>query len=286
MDQDSLRRLIAVFWWGIAVLILITYAQEAASPIIAEWSQPDGFTWSVGFHLLRAVVLIIMIVALFSIGALMIPILFQAPPESTGTKLPEEGFAFPLSATPLIGMWLIVISILLIVGLIQSLFPGSFVTWHIRGLIIEGNAKPNSEMQYLLVAMFAAGIGSMITTILGYLLHASELRDFKMSFVPWYFARPLIGVLVGIVFYFVLKGGIIVTVGESEAGKLNVYGIAGQAALVGLFSKNAVEKLRDIFETMFTSEAGGERALLEKLKLADDDLKEKVMKALDKWNRR
>jgi flagellar biosynthesis protein FliR len=76
------------------------------------------------------------------------------------------------------------------------------------------------------VAMFAAGVGSCISTILAYLLHASEKKDFDVAYTPWYFARPLMGMLLGLIFYFVLKGGLLVlTMGKSASGtdELNLW---------------------------------------------------------------
>jgi hypothetical protein len=72
-----------------------------------------------------------------------------------------------------------------------------------------------------------------------------------------------------------------VTVGAASAGTINVYGLGALAALVGLFSKNAVEKLRDVFATLFTSEADVQAGLLQKL---PDDLSEQVRKALEGRN--
>jgi hypothetical protein len=100
--------------------------------------------------------------------------------------------------------------------------------------------------------MFAAGVGSIITTILAYLQHASQEKDFDRAYAPWYVARPLMGLLLGLVFYFVFRGGLLATVQTGVEGKeLNKWALAGLGALVGLFSKNAIEKLREVFDTLF-----------------------------------
>jgi hypothetical protein len=271
MKMESQRKAVAIIWWGIGVLVLIAYVESAGGRIFAAWSQANGITWAIGFGVLRALVIIGIIIALFWIGTKVIPLLIQGPaePGTSPAAKGEPGVCFPQSATLPIGIWLIVISLVLIAGLFEVLCPGSGS---------GGSGGASEEMQNLLVTIFAAGVGSMITTILGYLKHASEQRDFKLAFVPWYFARPLIGVLLGVVFYFVLKGGLLVTVGAASASDINVYGLGGLAALVGLFSKNAVEKLRDVFSTLFTSEADVQATLLEKL---PDDLAEQVRKALE-----
>ena len=50
-----------------------------------------------------------------------------------------------------------------------------------------------------------------------------------------------------------LKGGLLATVGSQNAEDIDVYGLAAFAALVGLFSKRALEKLREVFETLFSA---------------------------------
>ena len=271
MKLESQRKALKMIWWGIGVLVLIKYVEGTAGRLSAAWAQADGITWAIGFGIVRGLVVIGIIGALFWIGTKVIPLLIQGPPEPGTVPATEDepGVSFPQSATLPIGIWLVVISLVLIAGLFEVLCPE---------LGSGGGGGKSDEMRNLLVTIFAAGIGSMITTILGYLKHASQQRDFKLSFVPWYFARPLIGVLLGVVFYFVLKGGLLVTVGAASAGSINVYGLGGLAALVGLFSKNAVEKLRDVFGTLFTSEADVQAGLLEKL---PGDLAKQVRKALE-----
>jgi hypothetical protein len=274
MKPETQRKALKMVWWGIGVLVLLAYVEATGSRLSAVWSQANGMTWVIGFGVLRGLVVIGIIIALFWIGTKVILLLIQGPPEpgTTPATEGEPGVCFPQSATLPIGIWLILISLALIAGLFEVLCPGSAP---------GGSGGPSEDMRNLLVTILAAGVGSMITTILGYLKHASQQRDFKLSFVPWYFARPLIGVLLGVVFYFVLKGGLLVTVGAASAGTINVYGLGGLAALVGLFSKNAVEKLRDVFATLFTSEADVQAGLLQKL---PDDLSEQVRKALEGRN--
>lgn len=62
-----------------------------------------------------------------------------------------------------------------------------------------------------------------------------------------------------------------------QGENLNVYGIAGLSALVGMFSKNAIEKLRELFHQLFRTESDIEKQILRKL---PKDLRDKVDKAL------
>jgi len=120
----------------------------------------------------------------------------------------------------------------------------------------------------------------MITTILGYLEHASYRKNFSRAFVPWYIGRPVMGMLLGLVFYFVIKGGLwaLVPVDGDPGDTLNLYGLAGIGSLVGLFSKDAIEKLREVFHTLFSTERSVKKKLLSSL---PKELREKVYAHLE-----
>jgi hypothetical protein len=147
--------------------------------------------------------------------------------------------------------WLLFLSALFLVGLFVALDRDSFLG--------------GGEARYALLTMFAAGVGSMITTILGYLRHASVQQDFDPAFAPWYVARPIMGVLLGVIFYFVLKGGLMATVPDVSMREVNEFGLAGLGGLVGLFSKNAIEKLRELFNVLFKTQADMTDELLKRI---------------------
>ena len=157
---------------------------------------------------------------------------------------------FPTCGTVLIGIWLLLFTALSVIGFYVAFFTGSL---KISSFI---NLWSNSEFKESLITMFAAGVGSSITSILAYLEHASEKKDFDRAYIPWYVARPVMGMLLGLVFYFTLKGGLFVlTFGggtDSQPDKImNLWSLSAAGALVGLFSKNAIEKLRELFNILF-----------------------------------
>ena len=161
--------------------------------------------------------------------------------------------AFPSSPTVLVAIWLFAYTIISGVAL-YSAFA--------NGFIVKYDELPeiNSPFFYKesFIAIYAAGIGSVITTLLGFLDHASIRKDFDTAFVPWYFIRPVIGIALGLVFYFVLRGGFLVLdagTGIGDTEPFSPWAIAAISALVGMFSKNAVEKLRELFNTLFQTKA-------------------------------
>ena len=175
--------------------------------------------------------------------------------------------SFPSWLTIIVFIWLLVFSALSVIGLYwalllitpQNLASGAYVVGYL-------------PIQESLVTMFAAGIGSSITTLLGYLLHASAKKNFDPAYTPWYVARPVMGMLLGLIFYFVIKGGLFVfTAGNTASGEseLNIWMLSATGALVGLFSKNAIEKLRELFNTLFRTQDEMNNELMNRLPLGE-----------------
>ena len=101
----------------------------------------------------------------------------------------------------------------------------------------------------------------IVAGILGAFVHgATSLADylgnnnFSSSWSWFYFLRPAIGMSLALVFYFVIRGGFLSTTGG--AADINPYGIAALAGLVGMFSKQATDKLSEVFSTLFRSAPG------------------------------
>jgi len=265
-ERFSLRTLLRTAWWLLAALAILAFLRGPGLRTAAGAAEIGWFNAATLLDALRTLAVGGLIVVAFFIGDRVVrtmrftyaPAEGKAAAKAAAAADPAKGgivVAFPASPTVTIAIWLGVISLVLTLALIESLAPMLFITERFPALScgIEGDAC--GDLRNLLVTMFAAGIGAMITTILGYLDHASTIKDFDEAFVPWYVARPLIGMLLGIVFYFVIKGGLLATVGSQNASEIDVYGLGAFAALVGLFSKQAVEKLRDVFGTLFITQS-------------------------------
>ena len=110
-----------------------------------------------------------------------------------------------------------------------------------------------ADVQLLLMVMITGGLGSFVHT-------ATSFTDFvgneklTRSWIWWYLLKPFIGMALALIFYVVVRGGLMA--GGTEAGKLNVYGIAALAGLAGMFSKQATDKLSEVFDTLFRTAPG------------------------------
>lgn len=70
------------------------------------------------------------------------------------------------------------------------------------------------------------------------------------------------GMLLGIIFYFLVGQGLLaVATTKSTPESLGEAGLAGIGALAGLFSKEAIEKLRELFNTLFSTRKSVEESV-------------------------
>jgi hypothetical protein len=91
-------------------------------------------------------------------------------------------------------------------------------------------------------------------------------RRFRESWTWWYILRPAVGVVLGVLFYFVVRGGLLTLSDEAELDRTGLYFTMGLAALVGLFSKQATDKLQDVANSLFrTAASEGDAARADKL---------------------
>src|SRR5690349_17914323 len=104
----------------------------------------------------------------------------------------------------------------------------------------------------------------IVAGMLGAFIHgATSLADyignnrFNRTWTWFYVLRPGIGLALALVFYFVIRGGFLTTSGGAQ--DINPYGIAALAGMVGMFSKQATDKLSEVFSTLFRSAGDAQR---------------------------
>jgi hypothetical protein len=113
------------------------------------------------------------------------------------------------------------------------------------------------ETRYLAIAMLAGALGSYIHLATSFADFVGN-RQLVSSWQWWYLLRPFIGMTLALIMYFVVRGGLIG--GSASAQNLSPYGVAAVAGLTGLFSKQATDKLRETFETLFKTDKPPTRA--------------------------
>jgi hypothetical protein len=158
----------------------------------------------------------------------------------------------------IVGFLLVILSVSFVGGLLWRLLDGSFA-----GALGKTMVDP-AQVNEALIMIFAGGVGSSVYAIRAYLIHACDKKDFDRAFIPWYIFWIFQGSLLGLIFYFAVRGGILlITIksGAQAGADLNTWSLAAIGALGGLFSKYAIEKLRQVFIVMFTSVGKDDEAL-------------------------
>jgi hypothetical protein len=119
------------------------------------------------------------------------------------------------------------------------------------------------EIRILLLVMCAGGLGSFIHAATSFADYAGNQR-LGTHWFWWYVLRLPIGMVLALGIYAVVRGGLL----APGAGPENVsrFGITAIAFLSGMFSKQATDKLDELFKTFFkTSPTGGDAQRKDKL---------------------
>lgn len=232
--MKKLSWIVVIGWYLLLVYALLAYARGVLLPAWQLRPGAAGETSSAVLSLAEAVLGAVLIILAFVLTHVAVAATARGRWAAATFPRPAKGTAFPAPVTLLVGGWVLAFALVCLVALVVVLrLPGQ------------------STAHGAVLTMLAAGVGSSIATILGFLKHASEDQDFKPAYGAWYVGRPLIGLLLGLLFYFVVKAGFLATfpnAPQQDASELAFVAIGG---LVGLFSKNAVEKLRELFSVLF-----------------------------------
>jgi succinate dehydrogenase/fumarate reductase cytochrome b subunit len=104
------------------------------------------------------------------------------------------------------------------------------------------------DTYHLLIVALMGAMGSFVHAATSFADYVGN-RRLNPAWAWWYLLRPCIGSALAIVLYFVVRGGLLQAGASGSA--ISIYGIAAVAALSGMFSKHASDKLDEVFKTMF-----------------------------------
>lgn len=163
-----------------------------------------------------------------------------------------EPASLPMStrARLLLGFYLLGLIIVLLYLLI-TIWPEVRGT---AGLSIFG-LRLSREGRILLLVSFAGGLGACIHGATSFIYFCGKGQLFR-SWGWWYIFRPFIGASLAAIVYAALRGSLLTARMNPE--DMNIFGVVAIAGLSGMFSKQAVEKLRQIFDLLLAkfSETG------------------------------
>jgi hypothetical protein len=139
-------------------------------------------------------------------------------------------------------------------------YKGAGTSARVFGLLLD--FRSDADARLLILAMLAGMLGALVHATTSFATYLGN-REFDRSWVPWFALRPLIGMTLGLLFYLIVRAGFVTSNG---ADSINPFGVTAISGLAGLFSKQTVDKLRDIFEHAFPVTKGGDAERGGKLK--------------------
>jgi hypothetical protein len=110
------------------------------------------------------------------------------------------------------------------------------------------------EVRLLLIVILAGALGNLVHTVRSVYWYVGN-RSLKWSWVAKYILQPFAASALAVIFYVVVRGGFFSP--QTTFENTSPFGFAALAALVGLFSEQAVLKLKTVAETVFQPPAPG-----------------------------
>jgi IPT/TIG domain-containing protein len=121
--------------------------------------------------------------------------------------------------------------------------------------------KLDADVRLLILVLLAGTLGSYVHASQSFASYVGNAR-FKPTWTWWYILRMPMGAALAVFVYFGIRGGLLAAgtaTGAGAANELNLYGIMSFSGLAGLFSKQAADKLAEVFDTLFATKEDRKR---------------------------
>jgi hypothetical protein len=122
--------------------------------------------------------------------------------------------------------------------------------------------QPDREARLFMVVALAGALGGLIHALRSLTWYAGN-RNLRYSWMMTYYLRPIVGAGLATITYVVLRGGLVLVTTQASPDVVNPFGFAAFGALVGLFSVQASEWLKRVFEQVFVQAPKGKDPAIE-----------------------
>jgi len=171
----------------------------------------------------------------------------QVKPLSLKERITAAGGFWEWIKIIILGFFLLIIPVVLVFFIIDF-WPvrDSANTWSNTTLIL--GLYLAFHLRMLVLVLLAGGLGSYIHVATSFSYHIAK-GDFEPHWYWWYWMRIPIGATLALVTMMIIEGDLFIP--PTAANDPTPFTTIGIAALIGLVSRHAVEKLRDIFDVVF-----------------------------------
>jgi hypothetical protein len=147
---------------------------------------------------------------------------------------------------------IIIAAMIIAIYALVALWPASAAASATPSHIFGIRVVPDEEQRLFVIVALSGALGGLIHSARSLYEYVGN-RMLRRSWLLMYLVLPFIGGGLAVVFYVILRGGLI----TGTAAQVNPFGFAAISALVGLFSPEAAEKLKQIFSTLLTPSPPG-----------------------------
>ena len=147
----------------------------------------------------------------------------------------------------LMGIYLVVLGLWLIVSIL-AVWPEDNGP---VGIHIPFVDSLSSETRFFLVVIFSSALGSSVALLVKFVDQVTINAEVPRGAWWWYFLRPITGVIVGLIVYISIRGGILKA--DSSVNFLNPYTVSGIAAISGLWSSQIIGRLKRYADSKFAA---------------------------------
>ncbi len=116
------------------------------------------------------------------------------------------------------------------------------------------SSKISDEQRLFILIIAAGGLGSLVHALRSAYWYVGN-RNLVLSWIPKYLLLPFCGSTLAVLFYLIVRGGFFSP--RATLSETSPFGFCALACMVGLFSEQAVLKLKQVAEMVFmTAEQG------------------------------
>lgn len=195
-------------------------------------------------------------------------------PASVLSGFQTEFLARPMGPVGIVlfGLFFVVLSVIA-VQLLVGIWPGIEGGLHVLWIPVVDQVRADDNSRLLLIAVFSGALGAFVHAATSFSVFLGN-RELKRSWAGWYLLRPFVGMALAVVFYFLVRAGLVAPV-AADGSAVSPFGIAAISGLAGMFSKEATDKLQHVFEELLKppeeeEELRGDKLRGDKLKGAEE----------------
>ena len=164
--------------------------------------------------------------------------------------------------------YLLLLSFLLLYGLLvlwpgptpagtEAVQPVGFFWWTLF---------PSDEVRLLLLVAMTGALGGLIHAMRSVSWYIGQQKLMR-NWLPTYVTLPFVGTTLSVLFYLVIRGGFFSP--QASFQQTSPFGFAAMAGIIGLFSSQAVLKLKEVAEIVLTKAEQGKDAAVPKAQRAE-----------------